>query len=123
MKFCSRSGERLDVSFDEIKHRIARLCTAEELGALDLDLIVMQTVKRLPDDERLITARTVDDLSARECASLQSVHPLYDSLAAKIVGQTGVLEVMEARICNEPVLRRCARGAPIRRMWCGRVTW
>ena len=45
------------------------------------------------------------------------------ALAAEIVGQTGFLEVMEARICNEPVLRRCARGAPIRRMWCGRVTW
>ena len=84
MKFCSRSGERLDVSFDEIKHRIARLCTPEELEELDVDLVVVNTIKRLPDDERLITARTVDDLSARECASLQSVHPLYDSLAAKI---------------------------------------
>ena len=70
------------VSYDEIKQRIARLCTPPELEQIDIDRVVIQTINGIYDG---ISTSELDDLSARICASLQSVHFLYDMLAARIL--------------------------------------
>ena len=82
MKVRNREGESLDVSYDEIKRRILRLCTQEEMGDVDIDQVVIQTINGIYDG---ITTYELDDLSARVCASLQSVHQTYDVIAAKIL--------------------------------------
>lgn len=81
MKVKNREGISLDISYDEIKTRITRLCGPEELAELDIDKVVIQTINGIYDG---ITTSELDDLSARVCAALQGVHFLYDSLAAKI---------------------------------------
>ena len=81
----NRQGLSIDVSFDEIKKRILRLCDddiRDRLDQIDVDRVVIQTINGIYDG---ITTSELDDLSARICASMQSVHFLYDMLAARIV--------------------------------------
>ena len=82
MRVINRQGDSLDVSYDEIKKRISRLCDAEMLAAIDIDRVVIQTINGIYDG---ISTAELDDLSARICASLQSVHFVYDALAARIL--------------------------------------
>lgn len=82
MKVINREGASLDVSYDEIKQRIARLCDPDMLTRIDIDRVVIQTINGIYDG---ISTAELDDLSARICASLQSVHHLYDALAARIL--------------------------------------
>lgn len=85
MKVINRAGVSLDVSYDEIKQRIARLCDAGMLSpktGIDIDRVVIQTINGIYDG---ISTAELDDLSARICASLQSVHHLYDALASRIL--------------------------------------
>jgi ribonucleoside-diphosphate reductase alpha chain len=81
MKVLNREGQSLDVSYDEIKKRILRLCSAEESLQVDIDKVVIQTINGIYDG---ITTWELDDMSARVCAALQSTHYAYDILAAKI---------------------------------------
>jgi ribonucleoside-diphosphate reductase alpha chain len=80
MKVINRQGDSIDISYDEIKTRIMRLCGPQELG-VDIDKIVIQTINGIYDG---ITTYELDDLSARVCASMQSQHTAYDALASKI---------------------------------------
>ena len=82
MRVINRQGVSMAVSYDEIKERIARLCSAAELEKIDVDRVVIQTINGIYDG---ISTSELDDLSARICASLQSVHYLYDTLAARIL--------------------------------------
>lgn len=85
MKVVNRMGESMEVSYDEIKKRITRLTTdddALQLGALDIDSVVIHTINGMYDG---ISTSELDELSARLCASLQSVHHAYDTLAARIL--------------------------------------
>ena len=82
MRVVNRAGVSLAVSYDEIKQRIDRLCDAGELQRIDIDRVVIQTINGIYDG---ISTSELDDLSARICASLQSVHYLYDVLAARIL--------------------------------------
>lgn len=82
MKVYNRAGECVDVSYDEIKHRIVRLCRAHELVELDVDNVVIRTIQGIYDG---ISTTELDDLSARICVSLQSVHHGYDTLAGRIL--------------------------------------
>ena len=77
----NREGQSLEVSYDEIKKRIMRLCSDEEVLQIDIDKVVIQTINGIYDG---ITTYELDDLSARICAALQSTHYAYDVLAAKI---------------------------------------
>jgi ribonucleoside-diphosphate reductase alpha chain len=81
MKVRNREGESLDISYDEIKKRISRLCTQQELESIDIDKVVIQTINGIYDG---ITTWELDDLSARVCAAMQSQHVAYDSVASKI---------------------------------------
>lgn len=82
MKVKNRAGVSVDISFDEIKHRIARLCTAEELLVVDVDRVAIQTINGIYDG---ISTGELDELSARLCVSMQSLHPMYDELAGRIL--------------------------------------
>jgi ribonucleoside-diphosphate reductase alpha chain len=81
MRVRNREGDSVAISYDEIKTRITRLCTPDELTHVDIDKVVIQTINGIYDG---ITTWELDDLSARVCAALQSVHCDYDTLAAKI---------------------------------------
>lgn len=81
MKVRNREGASLDISYDEIKTRISRLCSEEELECIDIDKVVIQTINGIYDG---ISTVELDDLSARVCAALQSQHFAYDTVAAKI---------------------------------------
>lgn len=82
MKVCTRSGQSQDISFDEIKNRILRLCDGgDDEQHVDIDKVVIQTINGIYDG---ITTAELDDLSARICAAMQSTHPAYDRLAARI---------------------------------------
>lgn len=82
MKVRNRSGECVDISFDEIKNRIGRLCTDAELQVVDIDRVAIQTINGIYDG---ITTTELDELSARLCVSMQSIHPMYDELAGRIL--------------------------------------
>lgn len=87
MKVIDRHGNFCPVSFDAIKERIWRLVSnhmdvSEIEPHIDIDKIAIQTIGGMYDG---ITTRELDELSARLCASMQSVHYLYDSIAACIV--------------------------------------
>lgn len=81
MRVRNREGDSVAISYDEIKTRITRLCSPEELTHVDVDKVVIQTINGIYDG---ITTWELDELSARVCAALQSVHCDYDNLAAKI---------------------------------------
>lgn len=85
MKVRNRDGQSMDVSYDEIKHRIASLCRSPGQGYLedlDLDKVVIKTVAGIYDG---ITTAELDDLSSRICVSLQSLNHGYDALAGRIL--------------------------------------
>lgn len=82
MKVKNREGQSLDVSYDEIKRRILRLCSERELQDVDIDHVIIQTINGIYDG---ITTYELDDLSARICATMQAVHHTYDVIASKIV--------------------------------------
>ena len=79
MKVKNRDGASVEISYDEIKHRIARLC--DGLTGVDIDTVVIHTVNGIYDG---ITTSELDEMSARVCAGMQSVHYSYDALAARI---------------------------------------
>lgn len=86
MKVINRHGLQLEVSYDEINQRIARLCggpvEADRWSEIDIHKVVIQTISGIYDG---ITTAELDDLSARICANLQSFHYLYDVLASRIL--------------------------------------
>jgi ribonucleoside-diphosphate reductase alpha chain len=85
MKVIGRDGSERPVSFDAIKERIVRLMTDHGLDSImdtvDVDRIVIQTISGMYDG---ISTSELDDLSARICATMQSVHFDYDTVAACI---------------------------------------
>lgn len=83
MKVLNRAGQLIDLHFDAIKTRIIRLCDEEMLSKIEVDRVVIATINGIYDG---ITTSELDDLSSRIAASLQSVHYLYDKLAARILG-------------------------------------
>jgi ribonucleoside-diphosphate reductase alpha chain len=82
MRVINREGESVAISLDEIRNRVSRLCSEEESAAVDLDTVAITTLQGFYDR---ITTSELDEMSARVCASMQSTHPAYDSLAAKIL--------------------------------------
>ena len=88
MKVINRSGQSVDVSYDAIKERISKLCIANDQNGIskqdipeDIDVIVIRTITGIYDG---IHTSELDELSARECVSLQSIHHGYDTLAGRI---------------------------------------
>jgi ribonucleotide reductase alpha subunit len=82
MRVVNRDGELVSVSYEAIRSRLLDLCNEEEKSQLDIDIIIVQTIAGLHNN---ITTSQLDELSAMVCASLQSKHYMYDSLAGKIL--------------------------------------
>ena len=110
MKVLNRAGEQCDVSLDEIKMRIARLCTPEELAAIDIDTIVIRTVNGIFDG---ITTSELDELSARLSAEMQAVHPLYDALAARIMASNIAKNARRLLLGGGPGLKAATYSAKV----------
>ena len=83
MKVRNRDGHSVEISFNEIRDRIAQLLrTPAEHDEVDVDRVVITTINGIYDG---ITTSELDELSARVCADLQGVHFKYDVLAARIL--------------------------------------
>lgn len=82
MKVLNRDGELTNISFDAVKQRIESLCSLQELEMVDIDVVVTQTVNGFKDG---ISTFDLDELSARVCANMQSIHYMYDEIAARII--------------------------------------
>lgn len=82
MKVKNRAGLNVDISFDKIKHRITCLCSEDELRVVDVDRVAIQTINGIYDG---ISTSELDELSARLCVSMQSIHPKYDEVAGRIL--------------------------------------
>ena len=82
MKVINRAGEQIDVSYDKIKDRILNLCDEEMINTIDIDRVVIDTIHGIYDG---ITTSELDDLSSTISASFQTIHFLYDKLAARIL--------------------------------------
>lgn len=82
MRVINRDNESVVINFEAIKCRLLDLCSPEERSALDIDLVVIKTIPGIEDN---ITTSRLDELSAMICASLQSSHYMYDTLAGKIL--------------------------------------
>ena len=86
MKVIDREGNAQAVSYDAIKERILRLASMDPTNTststdIDLDEVVIQTIAGIYDG---ISTKDLDNLSARICATMQSVHYGYDVLASCI---------------------------------------
>ena len=77
-----RNGSTETVSFDKILKRIKTL--GDEAGGLSLNYttlcrkIIDQLYNKIPTSE-------IDELTAQQCASMQTLHPDYEVLAARIL--------------------------------------
>ena len=98
MKVINRAGQLIDIHFDAIKTRIERLCDEKMINEIEVDKVVIATINGIYDG---ITTSELDDLSARIAASLQSVHHLYDKLAARILG-SNMEKNMRTRLMSDP---------------------
>jgi ribonucleoside-diphosphate reductase alpha subunit len=76
-----RTGKKEPVSFDKILKRIKKIGT--EVGIrTNYTTITMKVIEQLFDG---ISTRQIDELSASQCASMASIHPDYNILAARLI--------------------------------------
>ena len=76
-----RNGKNEQVSFDKIQARINKLCYQLNMNFIDPAIIVIKVVNGLFPG---VTTVELDNLAAEIAASMQSIHPDYGRLAARI---------------------------------------
>lgn len=81
MKVIKRSGKTEDVHFDKITERIRKLTLEEPILNVDSILIAQKVINGLYP---MITTVQLDELAAETAISLTTLHPDYESLAARI---------------------------------------
>jgi ribonucleoside-diphosphate reductase alpha subunit len=81
MYVVKRDGRRENVSFDKITSRISKLCWHLDMNFVDPVLVSQKVVAGL---YKGITTQELDELAAETSASLNSSHPDYETLAARI---------------------------------------
>ena len=79
MEVVKRDGRREPVQFDKITARLAKLC--EGLSGLVHPVLVAQKVCNSVKDGMSTTE--LDELSAEVAVSLSTLHPDYETLAAR----------------------------------------
>ena len=77
-----RDGNAAPVDESQVRSRIQALCDMEPpLAGVDVDLVARHVTQRLHSG---ITTQALDDLTARTCASRETTHPDYGTLAARV---------------------------------------
>ena len=82
MRVQKRSGELVEVRFDEITDRIKSLCYNDLDKNIDPTKISQDIASRITDK---ITTTELDNLSAQLCHSMSIIHPDYDILASRLI--------------------------------------
>ena len=81
LQVINRSGERVDVRFDAILEKLAKLSEGLDTDWVDTGLVAKMVIEGLYDG---VTTKELDELAAETSASLVSHHPDYSILAARI---------------------------------------
>lgn len=85
MRVVKRNGEQVPVSFDKIIIRLNKLCndplTGPPLTEVDVTLVAQKTCASVHD---LIKTSDIDSLSAQVAVAMGTLHPEYETLAARI---------------------------------------
>jgi ribonucleoside-diphosphate reductase alpha chain len=81
MYVLKRNGKPEDVHFDKITARIARLCGGLNPLAVDPVVVAQKVIQGLYSG---VTTHALDELAAETAAAMSTVHPDYDTLAARI---------------------------------------
>lgn len=81
MQVTKRNGKREDVSMVKITNRLKNLSTDLNTDYVDIDNIAIKVVQGLYDG---VSTTDLDNLAAETAASMATIHPDYNKLAAKI---------------------------------------
>ena len=81
MRVTKRNGELEEIAFDKIQSRIKKL--GEEASIhINYPQLVMKVIDQLYDT---ISTTKIDELDAKQCASLSTLNPDYGTLAGRII--------------------------------------
>ena len=76
-----RNGDKQNVSFDKILQRVQKLGKEANIS-IPYASLVMKVIDQLYNG---IETTEIDELTAQQCASMQTIHPDYEVLAARIL--------------------------------------
>ena len=76
-----RDGSKQDVSFDKILQRVQNLGREADIS-IPYTSLVVKVIDQLYNG---IETTEIDELTAQQCASMQTIHPDYEVLAARIL--------------------------------------
>ena len=76
-----RNGDKQNVSFDKILQRVQKLGKEANIS-IPYATLVMKVIDQLYNG---IETTEIDELTAQQCASMQTIHPDYEVLAARIL--------------------------------------
>ena len=76
-----RGGDKQEVSFDKILRRIKTLGKEAELTNVNYSSLCLKVIDQLYDG---ISTTKLDELAAEQCASMNTIHYDYGTLASRI---------------------------------------
>ena len=76
-----RNGEKQEVSFDKILRRIKTLGKEAGLTSVNYSSLCLKVIDQLYDG---IPTEKLDELAAEQCASMNTIHYDYGTLASRI---------------------------------------
>lgn len=76
-----RNGDKQNVSFDKILQRVQKLGVEANIS-IPYASLVMKVIDQLYNG---IETTEIDELTAQQCASMQTIHPDYEVLASRIL--------------------------------------
>ena len=82
MHVIKRDGSKQDVSFDKILLRVQNLGREANISSIPYTNLVVKVIDQLYNG---IETTEIDELTAQQCASMQTIHPDYEVLASRIL--------------------------------------
>ena len=82
MHVIKRNGDKQPIKFDKITERITKLVDEKELEHVNVTFVALQTIKRLKNGMK---TEDLDKVSSNICANLNTTHPFYSVLGARIL--------------------------------------
>ena len=104
MQVLKRNNTYEDISFDKILRRIKTLGKEAKLTNVNYSSLCLKVIDQLYDG---IPTTKIDELTAEQCASMNTIHPNYGRLAALIIvsnhykNTPGTLKEVVERLYNE----------------------